>query len=99
MASPLVLGDCEILIRFSEILDLNFPIMLYAFDGHFDVILLLRFLEQGFCKLVAFRVEREPLAVGKNAVAASGAFRLQRTCLQDSLWRARRRISRLPRSQ
>src|SRR5262245_38718471 len=55
--------------------------MLCAFDGHSDVILLLCFLEQGFCKLIALRVEGEPPAVGKNAVAASDALFLQRTLL------------------
>src|SRR5262245_32531007 len=75
------LGDWEILIRFGEILDENLPLLLYAFDGHFDVILLLCFLENGFGKLVALCVEREPLAVGKNAVAASDARFLQRALL------------------
>jgi hypothetical protein len=56
--------------------------MLRAFDGRFDVILLLCFLKHRFCKLVALRVEREPLAIGKNGVAASDALFHERTFLE-----------------
>ena len=53
-------------------------IVLHAFDGHFDVILLFGLLEHCLCQFVAFSVEWIPLAVGVDAVAAFDALLHQR---------------------